>query len=155
MTSVVGGLLGQLKPFGGRGLFASSKAKLGQTVLRGASKRAYAFEIYRREAAASLRDVGAVYCYARKLAAEEPLATGRGPAGAGFAIGYIGRTGNMARQDAEHDRLGHLVGHAFDALLILRIEEEAIRRDLEQDLIALYDPALNELLRGYQGAEVS
>jgi len=160
MASVVGGLLGQLKPFGRRGLFAASKArlgkaKLGQTVLRGASKRAYSFEVYRREAAASLWEVGAVYGYARQVTAEEPSATGRDAAGAGFAIGYVGRTGNMASQDAEHERLGHFVGHAFDALLILRVEEEAIRRDLEQDLIALYDPALNELLRGYQGAEAS
>lgn len=160
MASVMGGLLGQLKPFGGRSLFVSSKtklgkAKLGQTLLRGASKRAYTFEVYRCEAAAWLWEVGGVYCYARGVTAEEPSATGRDAAGAGFDIGYVGRTGNVASQDAEHDRLGHLVGHAFDTLLILRIEEETIRRDFEQDLIARYDPPLNELLRGYQRPEAS
>lgn len=153
MASVMGGLLGQLRPFSGsRRLFASSKAKLGQTVLRGASRRAYSFEIYQREAAASMWNVGGVYCYARKVTAEEPAANGPD---AGFAIGYVGRTSSMASQDAEHDRLGHFVGHVFDTLLILRIEEEAIRRDFEQDLIERYDPALNELLRGNKGAEAS
>ena len=156
MASVVGGLLGQLRPFSGsRRLFASSKAKLGQTVLRGASRRAYSFEIYQREAAASMWNVGGVYCYARKVAAEEPAANGPDAGDGGFAIGYVGRTASMASQDAEHDRLGHFVGHVFDTLLILRIQEEAIRRNFEQDLIERYDPALNELLRGNKGAEAS
>ena len=159
MASVMGGLLGQLRPFSGsRRLLASSKAKLGQTVLRGASRRAYSFEIYQREAAASMWNVGGVYCYARKVTAEEPAANAPGAGGDGFAIGYVGRTGrtgSMASQDAEHDRLGHFVGQAFDTLLILRIEEEAIRRDFEQDLVERYDPALNELLRGNKGAEAS
>jgi hypothetical protein len=153
MASLVGGLLGQLKPFNRRGLFASAKTKTGQAVLRGASKRAYAFEVYRREAAASLWEVGAVYCYARRIAADDPAAAGRDSSGAGLRPGYIGRTGNMGRQDAEHERLRHFVGHDFDTLLILRIEEEPIRRDIERDLIARFDPVLNELLRGYQLGE--
>src|SRR5688572_13439623 len=99
MASVMGGLLGQLRPFSGsRRLFASSKAKLGQTVLRGASRRAYSFEIYQREAAASMWNVGGVYCYARKVTAEEPAANAPGAVGDGFAIGYVGRAGSMASQ---------------------------------------------------------
>ncbi len=148
-----GGLLAQLRPFsGGRRLFASSKAKLGQTMLRGASKRAYAFEVYGCAAAAGLREVGGVYCYARRIEADAAVPGGRDN-GTSFDIGYVGRTADMANQAAEHERLAHFVGHSLDTLLVLRIAEEAIRHDFEQDLIARHNPVLNDLLRGYKGAD--
>jgi hypothetical protein len=40
-------------------------------------------------------------------------------------------------------------------VLVLPIGEEPIRADIERDLIALYRPALNDLLRSYQPGEVS
>jgi hypothetical protein len=147
MASLVGGLLGQLKPFRRRGPSASGKGRIGQVVLRGASKRAYTFEVYPREAAASFWEVGAVYAYGRRAGLEATVTE--------VQLGYVGRTGNLAWQDAEHDRLGHFIGHDFDVLLVQRIEQEPIRLDIEQDLIGQHQPVLNELLCGYKTSGVS
>jgi hypothetical protein len=68
-----------------------------------------------------------------------------------FEPGYIGSTANLAGREAEHDRHGHFIGFAFDVVLVLRLDQEKIRIDIEGDLIELYRPVLNELLRGYQG----
>ena len=55
------------------------------------------------------------------------------------------------RRHEEHDRHGHFIGFAFDVVLVLRLAQETMQRDIEQDLVESYRPVLNELLRGYQG----
>ena len=153
MGSIVNSLLGNRKLALGRGV--TGKGKADQVVLRGRSKRAYSFEIHVRDAVAALDDVPAVYIYARNVPAGSSLATASDANGSGFNVGYVGRTDNMGRQDAEHERLQHFAGHGLDVVLILRIEQEAIRRDIESDLIDAFSPVLNDLLRGYRLSDVS
>lgn len=151
MASLVGGLLNQLKPGSGRGLFGSAKHKPQQATLRGISKRAYLFEVYRREAIPELGEIGAVYVYARTTTPNAAASLPGDPTGNGFEPGYIGRTADLARREADHDRHGHFIGFAFDVVLVLRLAQETMQRDIEQDLVESYRPVLNELLRGYQG----
>jgi len=155
MASLVGGLLGQLKPGSGRALFGGAKPKPVQTTLRGSSKRAYLFEVLRREAIPDLGEIGAVYVYARTAAPDAALSLPRDQAGATYEPGYIGATADLARREAEHDRHGHFIGFAFDVVLVLRLQQEKMRTEIEGDLIELYRPVLNELLRGYQGKGAS
>jgi hypothetical protein len=150
MASLVGGLLGQLKPGSGRGLFGGSKNKPLQATLRGISKRAYLFEVCRREAIPDLGDMGAVYVYARSAPPDAGSTLPRDASGTAYEPGYIGSTAELARREAEHDRHGHFIGFSFDVVLVLRLDQAAIRSDIEADLIGLYRPVLNELLRGYQ-----
>jgi hypothetical protein len=151
MASLVGGLLGQLKPGSGRGLFGAAKHKPPQATLRGSSKRAYLFEVYRREAIPELGEIGAVYVYARTAAPAAAASLPRDSTGAAFEPGYIGSTADLARREAEHDRHGHFIGFAFDVVLVLRLQHETMRIDIAGDLVEFYRPVLNELLRGYQG----
>ena len=153
MGSIVNSLLGNRKLALGRG--ATGKGKADQVVLRGRSKRAYSFEICARDAIAALDNVPAVYIYARNVPAGSSLATASDANGVGFNVGYVGRTDNMGRQDAEHERLQHFAGHGLDVVLILRIGQETIRRDIENDLIEAFSPVLNDLLRGYRRGDVS
>jgi hypothetical protein len=146
MASLMGGLLGQFKTANGRRLFGQPRSKAGRVTLRGASKRAYAFEVFAPNAVQSLWETCAVYGYARAVADK---------GGSGFEIIYIGRTANMGQEDAEHARLKHFVGYGVDALLVLRIEQETIRVEVEHDLRALHNPLLNDLLRSGQSADVS
>jgi hypothetical protein len=138
MASLMGGFFGQFKTASGRGPFWQPKGKARRVILRGASKRAYAFEIFAPNDVRALWQTAAVYAYARAVAEGD---------GCGYTISYVGRTANMAQQDAEHARLQHFAGYAIDTLLLLRIEQEAIRADVESDLRALYHPLLNDLLR--------
>jgi len=151
MASLVGGLLGQLKPGSARGLFGGAKTKLVRATLRGISKRAYLFEVLRREAIPDLGEIGAVYAYARTAAPDAAQSLPRDSAGTAYEPGYIGATADLARREAEHDRHGHFIGFAFDVVLVLRLQQEKMRADIAGDLIELYRPVLNELLRGYQG----
>ena len=153
MASIVSSLFGSRTPAIGRGTRA--KGKSGQVVLRGRSKRAYAFEVHARDAVGALEDVPAVYIYARTVPAGSSVASTGDGNGGGFNVGYVGRTDNMSRQDAEHARLKHFEGHGFDVVLIMRIEQDMIRRDIEGDLIEAFSPVLNDLLRGYNRAELS
>jgi hypothetical protein len=150
MASLVGGLLGQLKPGSQRGLFGGGRPKPAQATLRGMSRRAYLFEVFRREAIPDLGEIGAVYVYARTAAPQPGSALPRDANGAAYEPGYIGSTADLARREAEHDRHGHFIGFAFDVVLVLRLEQDMMRADIEADLIGLYRPVLNELLRGYQ-----
>jgi hypothetical protein len=149
MAIVGGGLLGHLKQ-GGFGLFGK-RGKTGQIVLRARSRRAYSFEIYPREAVSDLCEVGAVYGYARAV----PANAATDASGAGLAIGYVGRTDDMGRRDAEHEARGDFIGHGFDIVLILRIAQAPIRTDIERDLIDTFNPVLNDLLRGIERGETS
>jgi hypothetical protein len=142
MASLMGGLLGQFKTANGRGLFGGQKGKRGRVTLRGASKRAYAFEVFAPGRVRSLWETGAVYGYGRAVASAD--------GGKAFEISFIGRTANMSQQDALHARLKHFVGYGIDTLLVLRIEQETIRADVEHDLRTLYNPLLNDLLRSAQ-----
>jgi hypothetical protein len=155
MASLVGGLLGQLKPGSGRGLFGSAKHKPGQVTLRGISKKAYLFEVYRREAIPELGEIGAVYVYARTTTPDAAASLPDDATNSRFEPGYIGRTADLACREADHDRHGHFIGFAFDVVLVLRLEQETMRCDIERDLIETYRPVLNELLRGYQGNAAS
>jgi hypothetical protein len=150
MASLVGGLLGQLKPGSARGLFGGGKPKPGQATLRGMSKRAYLFEVFRREAIPDLGEIGAVYVHARAATSDANATLPRDANGMAYEPGYIGSTADLARREAEHDRHGHFIGFAFDVVLVLRLEQEKMRTDIEADLIGFYRPVLNELLRGYQ-----
>ena len=143
--ALVHALLGQWMPTLGASL---GRRKVGKVILHGQSRRAYAFEVHHAQAGDGLSDVPAVYIYARN----QGLAAA---SGSGFSIGFIGRTENMGQRAGEHERLGHFAGHAFDSLLLLRVEHEPIRIDIERDLIEHHRPALNELLRGYQGNVLS
>jgi len=151
MGSIVSSLFGNRKPAIGRG--TAGKSKTDQVVLRGRSKRAYSFEVHARDAVAALEDTPAVYIYARSVPAGSALASAG--AGSGLNVGYVGRTENMARQDAEHERLQHFEGHGFDVVLILRIAQDVIRRDIESDLVDAFSPVLNDLLRGYKRADLA
>jgi hypothetical protein len=151
MASLVGGLLGQLKPGSARGLFGGGKNKPVQATLRGVSKRAYLFEVLRREAIPDLGETGAVYVYARTAAPDAAQSLPRDQVGTAYEPGYIGATADLARREAEHDRHGHFIGFAFDVVLVLRLQHEKMRTEIESDLVELYRPVLNELLRGYQG----
>jgi hypothetical protein len=144
------GLLGQWKPTLRRSYLGRSR--VGQVILQGQTRRAYSFEVHHAPVTDAFTDVPAVYVYARKQAC---AAVGEKENGADYSVGFIGRTHDLGQRADEHARLGHFTGHAFDTLLILRIPHEAIRVDIERDLIDLYRPALNELLRSYQGAKDS
>ena len=101
-----------------------------------------------------LDDVPAVYIYARNVPAGSSVATASDANGAGFNVGYVGRTDNMGRQDAEHERLQALRGPR-----LRRRAHPAHRagrrsaRDIERDLIEAFSPVLNDLLRGYRARE--
>jgi hypothetical protein len=153
MASIVSTLFGSRKSAIGRGVTGNRKAD--QVVLRGRSKRAYSFEVHARDAVAALEEVPAVYIYARSVPAGSSVASTGDGNGGGFNVGYVGRTDNLGRQDAEHERLQHFAGHGLDVVLIMRIEQEAIRRDIERDLIDAFSPVLNDLLRGYRRSDVS
>jgi hypothetical protein len=148
----VGGLFGQLRPSGARGLLGPARGKPAQTILRGRSRRAFSFEVYPAEMVPELSDFGAVYCYARADAGRA-LAPDEDASSAGLQIGFIGHTDSFAERAAEHERLRHFVGHALDVVLVLRLEHESIRIDLARDLIEQHNPVLNDLLRSYQGAD--
>ena len=104
-----------------------------------------------QEAVCDLAEVGAVYCYARAV----PAATSADASGAGLEIGYVGKTGDMGRQDAEHEARGDFAGYGFDIVLILRIDEAPMRADIKSDLIETFSPVLNDLLRSIECGEVS
>lgn len=147
----LGAIFGGLRPWQGRGVPAKAGAKDGRTIYRGASGRAYLFEVYPLDDAAALADVEGVYVYARALP------SGAAPAQNGnrrdFAFGYVGETVDMGHQHAEHDRLRHFAGHGFDTLLVLRIEQPTIRTEVAHDLVEKHRPVLNDLLRSGQGGE--
>jgi len=148
MASIVNSLLGRLRLATARGRPGALRRRPGQHILRGASRRAYAFEVHDRDDAADLDGVRAVYVYARRLATDA--------SGAGLELGYVGTTTiGMAAQDAEHARRGHFKGHAFDAVLVLRAEQELVRADIARDLIELHRPVLNDLLRGHEAGGTS
>jgi hypothetical protein len=133
----------------GFGLFGR-KDEAGQVVLRSHSGRAYSFEVHPQEAVCDLVEVSAVYCYARAVPA-----TSADASSTGLAIGYVGKTGDMGRQDAEHEARGDFAGYGFDIALILRIDEARMRADIKSDLIETFSPVLNDLLRSIECGEVS
>ena len=72
-----------------------------------------------------------------------------------FEIGYVGKTGDMGRQDREHEARGDFAGYGFDIVLILRSEDTALRADIRRDLAETFSPVLNDLLRSLECGEVS
>ena len=153
MAFVGSRVLGRWKSQGGSRLLGR-KGRAGQVVLRARSKRAYCFEVHPRATLSDLWEVGAVYAYARAAAAEAPDAA-RDAGATGLEVGYVGKTDNMSRQDAEHEARGHFAGHGFDIVLILRIEQAPIRDYVERDLAETFNPGLNDLLRGSKPDQVS
>ena len=129
MTIVGRGPLDQLKAEGGFDLFGR-RDEAGQVVLRSQSGRAYAFEVHPQEAVSRSgrgrrRLLLRPRCSGRELAADA--------SGTGLEIGYVGKTGDMGRQDAEHEARGDFAGYGFDIVLILRIDEaRAARRHQER-----------------------
>lgn len=149
MTILGRGPLDQATAGGGFELFGR-RDEAGQVVLRSRSGRAYAFEVHPQEAVCDLAEVSAVYCYARAVPA-----TSADASGTGLEIGYVGKTGDMGRQDAEHEARGDFAGYGFDIVLILRTDEAPMRAEIKGDLIETFSPVLNDLLRSIECGEVS
>jgi hypothetical protein len=149
MAIVDGRPIDRLKAEGKFELFGR-RDEPGQVVLRTRSGGAYAFEVHPQEAVSDLADVAAVYCYARAVPATEADASGTG-----LEIGYIGKTGDLGRQDAEHEARGDFAGYGFDIVLVLRNEPAPARAEIRRDLIDTFDPVLNDLLRSIECGEVS
>jgi hypothetical protein len=149
MTILDRGLLDQGKAESSFELFGR-REEASQVVLRSCSGRAYAFEVHPQEAVCDLAEVNAVYCYARAVPA-----TAADASGTGLEIGYVGKTGDMGRQDAEHEARGDFAGHGFDIALILRVDEARMRADIKSDLVETFSPVLNDLLRSIECGEVS
>jgi hypothetical protein len=148
--AIVGGRpLDRLKAEGRFDLFGR-REPAGQVVLRAQSGCAYPFEVHPQEAVSELAEVAAVYCYARAVPA-----TAADASGTGLEIGYVGKTGDMGRQDAEHEARGDFAGYGFDIVLILRNEPAQARADIRRDLIDTFNPVLNDLLRSIECGEVS
>jgi len=127
----------------------SPAAATAQVVLRTRSKRAYACEVYPREAVSDLIDVAAVYAYVRAVPANKSSAVADA-SGNGLHIGYIGTTDSMGRQDDLHSAGGHFGGHGFDIVLVHRVADAPIRADIARDLVETFNPVLNDLLRGLE-----
>ena len=91
-------------------------------VLRARSGRAYAFEV-----SSAGGGVGSGRRWCRLLLrARVPAANcAIDFSGAGLEIGYVGKTGDMGRQDCEHEARGDFAGYGFDIVLILRSEDTA------------------------------
>jgi|EndMetStandDraft_9_1072997.scaffolds.fasta_scaffold08651_4 hypothetical protein len=151
MAIVGSQLLDHFETEGGIGLLGRRGAA-GQVVLRASSGRAYAFEVHPQEAVSDLAEIGAVYCYARAVPAANCAIDF---SGAGLEIGYVGKTGDMGRQDCEHEARGDFAGYGFDIVLILRAEDTALRADIKSDLAETFSPVLNDLLRSLECGEVS
>jgi hypothetical protein len=151
MAIVGSGLLDHCEAESGFGLL-DRRGDAGQVVLRASSGRAYAFEVYPQEAVSDLAEIGAVYCYARAVPAASCAVDA---SGAGLEIGYVGKTGDMGRQDCEHEARGDFAGYGFDIVLILRSEDTALRADVKHDLVETFSPVLNDLLRSIECGEVS
>lgn len=124
----------------------------GRVVLRTQSRRAFSFEMHPREAVSDLGQVAAVYAYARAVPADASGATVDASA-ADFQIGYVGQTDDMAARDAQHGAAADFAGHAFDLVLVLRIDEAPIRESVSRELCETYRPVLNDLLRGREAGE--
>jgi hypothetical protein len=149
MTILGRGPLDQARAEGGFELFGH-RHETGQVVLRSQSGRAYSFEVHPQEAVCDMAEVSAVYCYARAV----PV-TSADASGTGLEVGYVGKTGDMGRQDAEHEARGDFAGYGFDIVLVLRIEEAPMRAEIKSDLIETFSPVLNDLLRSIECGEVS
>jgi hypothetical protein len=149
MTILGRGPVDQARAEAGFELFGR-KEEAGQVVLRSRSGRAYSFEVHPQEAVCDLADISAVYCYARAVPA-----TSADASGTCLDIGYVGKTGDMGRQDAEHEARGDFAGYGFDIVLILRIDETPMRAEVKADLIETFSPVLNDLLRSIECGEVS
>ena len=152
MGSIVSTLFGNRKPAVEGWVKGKGKAEV---VLRGRSKRAYAFEMHACDAVTALDDVPAVYIYARRVPAGSSVAATSDGNGGGLNVGYVGRTDNMGRQASEHEELQHFAGQGLDVVLILRVQHDTIRRDIERDLMDGFSPVLNDLLRGYKRADLA
>ena len=151
MAIVGSGLLDHCETENGFGTL-DSRGDAGQVVLRASSGRAYAFAVHPQEAVSDLTEIGAVYCYARAVPAADCAVDF---SGAGLEIGYVGKTGDMGRQDCEHEARGDFAGYGFDIVLILRSEDIALRADIKRDLVETFTPVLNDLLRSIECGEVS
>jgi hypothetical protein len=149
MTILGRGPLDRARAEGGFELFGR-RDEAGHVVLRSQSGRAYSFEVHPQEAVCDMAEVSAVYCYARAVPA-----TAVDASGTGLEVGYVGKTGDMGRQDAEHEARGDFAGYGFDIVLILRIDEAPMRAEIKSDLIDTFSPVLNDLLRSVECGEVS
>jgi hypothetical protein len=152
MASFVSGLWNQLKPASARSPLLRPAATKTLIILHGATRQSYAFEVHPLEAAACFEEVAAVYVYARDAGPDVARAKAMDSNSRGVDLGFIGQTGDVAKQAAEHELRSHFVGYAFDLLLVLRIDEEAARAQAAQELIAYYRPVLNDLLGSHKSA---
>ena len=132
-----------------------SRLRAGRNIVRGATGRAYDFEMLPVAQIHTLEGVGAVYIYARNLSANAAHERGVDATIEHYALGYISETAGLGEAAAAHDSAQHFRGHGFDAVLFVRVHQANIREEIARDLIALHRPVLNDLLGGDQRAERS
>lgn len=147
------GMLAVLKAGRRRGQNARPSLGEGRNILRGATGRAYHFEVLPvRDVQEELAGVAAVYVYARNLSAGMAHAQGIDATVENYALGYVDQTEDLGAAAAAHDVAATFRGHDLDVVLFVRIEHLMIREEIAGDLIALHRPVLNDLLGGNQRA---
>ena len=146
-------MLSSLRPRLQRGLAVKERA--GRNIIRGRSGRGYDFESYPVDVAADLEDVACVYLFARNISAETMYRLGEDASASDFSIGFAGETDSLAASVAAHKKAGHFRGFNFDTVLLARIPQAHIRAEVVEDIIALQQPVINDLLRGHEGGRRS
>mgnify|MGYP000869569810 CR=1 FL=1 len=147
------GMLAVLKAGRRRAQTAAPALGEGRNILRGATGRAYHFEVLPvADVQDELAGVGAVYVYARNLSAGTDHAHGRDATVENYALGYVDQTEDLGAAAAAHEAAASFRGHDLDVVLFVRIEQAIIREEIAGDLVALHRPVLNDLLGGNQRA---
>lgn len=126
--------------------------RAGRNIIRGATGRAYDLEALPIARVRGLTETPAVYIYARDLSSRSAHQLGHDATIEHYALGYIDQTADMSEAAATHEGEQHFRGHDFDVVLLVRIEQAAIRKEIVEDLIAQHRPVLNDLLGGHETA---
>ncbi len=127
------------------------KLRPGRNIIRGTSGRAYDFEAHPIASLTDLDDVAAVYIYARDVSAGEPHGRGLDATAENYHLGFAGEASDMAAAAARHESRRDFAGFDFDVVLLVRVDNEAIRKEIVEDVISFNRPVLNDLLRSQHG----
>lgn len=147
------GMLAALRASTRRGGGSAPLLRGGRNIFRGATGRAYDFEVLPvADVQGELAGTAAVYMYARNISAGRAHALGLDATIEHYALGYIAQTQDLGAAAAAHEVAGHFRGHDLDVVLFVRVEQAMIREEIAEDLVALHRPVLNDLLGGDQRA---